>query len=422
LHLAIIAAIALFLVAGIGVIGATTELAGAVIASGSLVVESNVKKVQHPTGGIVGELLVHDGSHVQAHDLLIRLDETAAQANVAMVDKSLAELFARRARLEAERDGSKEIEFPDDLLRSAQQADIGRVVTGERRLFELRRQAQDGQKAQLRERITQLNDEVRGYTDQVAAKKKEIEFIRTELEGVRELWAKSLVPISRVTAIERDAARLEGERGQLIATIAQGKGKISETELQIIQIDQNLRSDVAKELADIRAKIAELSERSVTAVDQLRRIDIRAPQAGVVHQLSVFTRGGVVAAGEQIMLIVPEADDLIVEVRVEPQKIDQLKLDQPATLRFPGFNQRTTPELNGRVSRIAADVTQDQRTGQPYYLVRIGLRVDEIDRLDGLKLVPGMPVEAFIRTSERTMLSYLLKPLTDQARRAFREK
>jgi HlyD family secretion protein len=289
-------------------------------------------------------------------------------------------------------------------------------------LFELRRQAQDGQKAQLRERITQLNDEVRGYTDQVAAKKKEIEFIRTELEGVRELWAKSLVPISRVTAIERDAARLEGERGQLIATIAQGKGKISETELQIIQIDQNLRSDVAKELADIRAKIAELSERSVTAVDQLRRIDIRAPQAGVVHQLSVFTRGGVVAAGEQIMLIVPEADDLIVEVRVEPQKIDQLKLDQPATLRFPGFNQRTTPELNGRVSRIAADVTQDQRTGQPYYLVRIGLRVDEIDRLDGLKLVPGMPVEAFIRTSERTMLSYLLKPLTDQARRAFREK
>jgi HlyD family secretion protein len=401
---------------------APAELAGAVIASGSLVVESNVKKVQHPTGGIVGELLVHDGSHVQAHDLLIRLNETAAQANVAMVDKSLAELFARRARLEAERDGSKEIEFPDDLLRSAQQADIGRVVTGERRLFELRRQAQDGQKAQLRERITQLNDEVRGYTDQVAAKKKEIEFIRTELEGVRELWAKSLVPISRVTAIERDAARLEGERGQLIATIAQGKGKISETELQIIQIDQNLRSDVAKELADIRAKIAELSERSVTAVDQLRRIDIRAPQAGVVHQLSVFTRGGVVAAGEQIMLIVPEADDLIVEVRVEPQKIDQLKLDQPATLRFPGFNQRTTPELNGRVSRIAADVTQDQRTGQPYYLVRIGLRVDEIDRLDGLKLVPGMPVEAFIRTSERTMLSYLLKPLTDQARRAFREK
>jgi membrane fusion protein, type I secretion system len=225
-----------------------------------------------------------------------------------------------------------------------------------------------------------------------------------------------------VTALERDGARLEGERGQLIATIAQGKGKISETELQIIQIDQNMRSEVSKELADIRAKIAELVERKVTAMDQLQRIDIRAPQSGIVHQLSVFTKGGVVAAGEQIMLVVPAADDLIVEVRVDPQKIDQIKLDQPATLRFPGFNQRTTPELNGRVSRIAADVIQDQRSGQPYYLVRISLAADEIAQLNGLKLVPGMPVEAFIRTDERTMLSYLLKPLTDQARRAFREK
>jgi HlyD family secretion protein len=422
-HLVAIAAAALFLVLGVGVIGATTELAGAVIASGALVVESNVKKVQHPTGGIVGELLVHDGSRVRVGDLLIRLDETMAQANLAMIDKSLAELYARRARLEAERDGADEVEFPEDLLRSArQQADIGRVVTGERRLFELRRQAQDGQKAQLRERVSQLNEEVRGYTEQSAAKGKEIEFIGRELEGVRDLFSKNLIPISRVTALERDAARLEGERGQLIATIAQGKGKISETELQIIQIDQNMRSDVAKELADIRAKIAELTERRVTAVDQLQRIEIRAPQAGVVHQLSFFTTGGVVAAGEQIMLIVPEADDLIVEVHVDPQKIDQVELGRAATLRFPGFNQRTTPELNGRVTRIAADVIQDQRTGQPYYLVRIGLAADEITRLNGLRLVPGMPVEAFISTGERTMLSYLLKPLTDQARRAFREK
>jgi HlyD family secretion protein len=422
-HLVAIAAAALFLVLGVGMIGATTELAGAVIAAGALVVESSVKKVQHPTGGIVGELLVHDGSRVQVGDLLIRLDETMAQANLAMVDKSLAELYARRARLEAERDGGDAIEFPDDLLQSAQQqADIGRVVTGERRLFELRRQAQDGQKAQLRERVSQLKEEVRGYTEQSAAKVKEIEFIGRELEGVRDLFSKNLIPISRVTALERDGARLEGERGQLVATIAQGKGKISETELQIIQVDQTMRSDVAKELADIRAKIAELVERRVTAADQLQRIDIRAPQAGVVHQLSFFTTGGVVAAGEQIMLIVPQADDLIVEVRVDPQKIDQLQLGRAATLRFPGFNQRTTPELNGRVTRIAADVIQDQRTGQPYYLVRIGLATDEIERLNGLKLVPGMPVEAFISTGERTMLSYLFKPLTDQARRAFREK
>jgi HlyD family secretion protein len=179
---------------------------------------------------------------------------------------------------------------------------------------------------------------------------------------------------------------------------------------------------VAKELADIRAKIAELVERKVTAMDQLQRIDIRAPQTGIVHQLAVHTKGGVVAAGEQIMLIVPEADELIVEARVVPQNIDQLKLDQPATLRFPGFNQRTTPELMGRVSRIAADIIQDPRTNQNYYLVRISIAEREIQRLNGLKLVPGMPVEAFIRTDERTMLSYLLKPMTDQARCAFREK
>jgi HlyD family secretion protein len=421
-HLVAIAAAALFLALGIGVIGATTELAGAVIASGALVVETNVKKVQHPTGGIVGDLLVQDGTRVRAGDLIIRLDETTAQANLAMVEKSLAELFARRARLEAERDGSDAVEFPAELLQAARQAETGRVVAGERKLFEFRRDAQRGQKAQLRERIAQLNDEVRGYTDQAVAKKKEIEFIQTELEGVRDLWRKNLIPITRVTALERDGARLEGERGQLIATVAQGKGKISETELQIIQLDQNLRSDAAKELADIRAKIAELVERKVTAMDQLQRIDIRAPQSGVVHQLAVHTKGGVVAAGEQIMLIVPEADDLIVEVRVDPQKIDQLKIDQPATLRFPGFNQRSTPELSGRVHRIAADVIQDQRSGQPYYLVRISLEADEIARLNGLKFVPGMPVEAFVRTEQRTMLSYLLKPLTDQARRAFREK
>ena len=421
-HLVAIAAAALFLVLGIGVIGATTELAGAIIASGALVVETNVKKVQHPAGGIVGELRVHDGSHVKAGDLLIRLDETMVRANVAMVENSLAELLARRARLEAERDGNDAVEFPEQLLQAAHQAEIGRVIAGERKLFEFRRDAQRGQKAQLRERVAQLNDEVRGYTDQAAAKKKEIEFIGKELEGVRELWQKNLIPITRVTALERDGARLEGERGQLIATVAQGKGKISETELQIIQLDQNLRSEVSKELGDIRAKIAELVERKVTAMDQLQRIDIRAPQSGVVHQLAVHTKGGVVAAGEQIMLVVPAADELIVEVRVDPQRIDQLKLDQPAALRFPGFNQRTTPELNGRVSRIAADVIQDPRSGQPYYLVRISLTTDEIARLNGLKLVPGMPVEAFIRTEERTMLSYLLKPLTDQARRAFREQ
>ena len=421
-HLLATVATAVLLVGGVGVLGATTELAGAVIASGALVVESNVKKVQHPTGGIVGELLVQEGSQVTAGDLIVRLDETIVQANFSAISKALAELTARRARLEAERDASDAVDFPEDLLQAASDAEINRIVTGERKLFELRREAQLGQKAQLRERTVQLGDEINGLTEQVAAKKQEIELIHKELEGVRELWEKKLIQLNRVTALERDTARLHGERGQFISAIAQTRGKIAETELQIIQVDQNARSEVAKELGDIRAKLSEMTERKVAALDQLQRIDIRAPQTGFVHQLTVHTKGGVISAGEPLMLIVPDADALMVEVRVAPHDIDQVQLKQPAALRFPGFNQRSTPELTGTVSRVAADTAQDTRTGQSYYLVRISMAPGETSRLNGMKLVPGMPVEAFIRTAERTMLSYLFKPLTDQARRAFREK
>jgi HlyD family secretion protein len=420
-HLAAIFAAAFLMLGSIGLLGAGTLLSGAVVASGSLVVESTVKKVQHPTGGVVGELLVEDGARVEAGDLLIRLDPVEAQANLAAVTKSLWELAARGARLEAERDANEQIAFTAGLLAAAADDEIGRIVTGEGRLFELRRDAREGQKAQLRERIAQLHEEINGINEQIAAKADEIEFIQKELVGVRALWEKNLVQINRITALERDAARLRGERGQLVALTAQAKGKISEIELQIIQLDQNLRSDVARELADIRARMAELTEKKVTATDQLQRIDIRAPKSGFVHELAVHTQGGVIKGGDPIMLIVPEADALIVEVKVAPHDINQIQLGQPAVLRFASFNLMTTPELVGAVSRIAADTTRDERSGTSYYLVRIGLEGDEIQRLKGLRLVPGMPVEAFIKTAERTMLSYLLKPLIDQAWRAFRE-
>jgi HlyD family secretion protein len=293
-------------------------------------------------------------------------------------------------------------------------------VSGERKLFELRRKAQSGQKAQLRERIAQLKEEVSGLTEQADAKAQEIVLVNKELGGVRNLYQQNLVPLSRLTALERDAARLTGERGLLAATVAQTRGKISETELQIIQLDQDLRSKVAKDLADIRAKMSDLSEKKVTAAEQLHRIDIRAPQAGVVQQLTVHAKGAVVAAGEQIMLIVPENDALIVEVKLDPTDIDKVELEQPATLRFTSFNFRTTPELFGAVSRIAADTTKDDK-GAAYYLVRIALDPGQIERLGARRLIAGMPVEAFIRPTERSMLSYMLKPLTDQASRAFRE-
>jgi HlyD family secretion protein len=217
--------------------------------------------------------------------------------------------------------------------------------------------------------------------------------------------------------------RLEGERAQLIASIAQAKGKITETELQIIQVDQDMRTEVGKDLADIRAKTSELVEKKVAAEDQLKRIDIRAPQDGVVHQLAVHTVGGVITSqGDSIMLIVPENEALSIETKVQPQDIDQLRLGQPAVVRFTAFSQRTTTELNGTLSRISADVSEDQKTATRYYTIRIAIPDNEIVRLGGLKLVPGMPVEAFIQTTPRTMISYLVRPIHDQVIRAFREK
>jgi HlyD family secretion protein len=407
---------------GMGGWAATTELSGAVVAPGSVVVDSHVKKVQHPTGGVVGEIRVRDGDRVNAGDLVVRLDETITRANLAVITKGLDELSARQGRLEAERDGLSMIKVHPKLQARSSDTEIAGLIMGEQSLFRLRREARDGLRAQLKQQIGQLCEQIVGLEEQAGAKADEIKLIQNELEGVRELWRKNLVPITRVTQLEREATRLRGERGQLIASVAQAKGRISETDLQIIQIDQELRSEVAKELREIQAKSAELVEKRVAAEDQLKRIDIRAPQAGVVHQLAVHTVGGVIAAGDPLMLIVPEADDLSIEVKIQPQDIDQMKIGQEAVLRLSAFNQRTTPEIQGTISRIAADLTQDQKTGVAFYTARIATSESELRRLKDLKLVPGMPVEAFVQTGERTALSYLAKPLSDQLSRAWREE
>ncbi len=407
---------------GVGGWAGTTDISSALIAPGSIVVDTNVKKVQHPTGGIVGEVRVRDGDRVKADDIVVRLDETVTRANLAVVTKGLNELAARKARLEAERDGADAIRFPADLLDRAQESEVAAAMMSERKLFELRRTARTGQKAQLRQRISQLDEEISGLAAQRDAKMKEVALIERELSGVRELFQKNLVQLNRLTQLEREATRLEGERGQYVAATAQAKGKISELELQIIQIDQDLSSEVARELREVDGKIGEFVERKVTAEDQLRRIDIRAPQDGTVFQSTVHTVGGVISAGDAIMLIVPDADNLTVEAKVNPQDIDQLRIGQTALLRFTTFNQRTTPEINGTVARISADISTDQRTGLSYYTVRIGLPPQEVARLGDVKLVPGMPVEAFVQTGQRTVLSYLIKPFYDQLTRAFREK
>jgi len=386
------------------------------------VVDSHVKKVQHLTGGVVGEVRAHDGDHVNAGDVVVRLDDTITRASLAIVTKGLDELMARRARLEGERDRLDQITFPDSLSRRADDPQVARVLSGERNLFELRRSARLGQKAQLGQRVVQLEQQIDGFKAQAEAKVKEVELINRELEGVRDLWTQRLTPLNKLTALEREAARLEGERGQMISSVAQAKDKITETQLQMIQIDQDLASDVAKELRETDAKIDEYVERKVTAEDQLKRIDIRAPQDGTVFQSSVHTVGGVIAPGDAIMLIVPGADNLTVEAKIAPQDIDQVRVGQKAILRLTAFNQRTTPELNGIVSQIAADTTTDQRTGQSFYITRVAMPAEELSRLGDIKLIPGMPVEVFIQTGEREVLSYLIRPLRDQLARAFKEK
>ena len=415
-------AVVIFLTGGVGVWAGTMHIAGALIAPGTIVVDFNVKKVQHPTGGVVGEVRVHDGDHVKAGDLLVRLDDTVARASLAIVTKGLTEFEARRARLAAERDRADTIKFPDGLLQRENDPDVAQVLAAERKLFDLRRAARAGQKAQLRERIEQLGKEINGFTSQQISKEKEVTLIQHELEGVHELFQKNLVPMTRVTALERDATRLDGERGQLVASIAQAKGKVAELNLQIIQVDEDASSEVAKEMREVEGKIGEFVERKIAAADQLKRTDIRAPQAGTVFQSTVHTVGGVIPPGDPMMIIVPDAENLAVEARVNPQDIDKVQVTQPAVLRFSAFDTRTTPEIFGKVTRVSADTTLDQRTGQSYYTIRIALERDQMERLGNVRLVPGMPVDAFVQTGERTVIAYLMKPLSDQIVKAFREK
>jgi HlyD family secretion protein len=407
---------------GFGVWAATTSLSGAIIATGQVVVETNVKKVQHPTGGIVGEIRVRDGDRVKTGDLLLRLDETVTRANLSMVVKQLDQFDARQARLVAERDDLPAIRLPASLAGRQEHPDVAEVVAGERSVFEARRTAIQGQRAQLKERAAQLREEIRGLEAQALAKRKQVGLINQELEGVDKLYKQNLVPITRLTSLQREASRLDGEEGQLIAQIASSRGRIAEIELQSIQLVQDLKREVATELRDTQAKIGEFVERKVAAEDQLKRVDLRAPQDGFVHQLAVHTVGGVINAGEPVMLIVPQTDTLVVEARIAPQDIDQIRAGQTVALRFSAFSSQTTPEILGTLSRISADLTRETQTNVSFYTARVTIPEEELTKLEGKALLPGMPVEAFIQTGSRTALSYLVKPFEDQIARAFRER
>ncbi len=409
----------LLLVAG-GTWAATAKLSGAIIASGVVVVQKHVKKVQHHDGGIVAEINVRNGDVVERNDILIRLDDTQTKAELGIISSQLIELLGRKSRLISERDGQKGIVFPFETRDMG--SDTKRVIAGENRLLKNNIKTRESKKQQLELRIGQLNQEIVGLKSQRTAKSGELRLILKELKDIKRLYRKKLTASSRVYAMQREATRIRGDHGGLVAQIARVRAQISEVNIQKLSIDQDAQTLAQKEIRSIEGKIAELSERRVAVRDKLKRINIRAPLSGTVHELTAHTIDGIISPAEPIMLIVPKNDDLTIEARISPTDIDQISIDQEVKLRFSAFNQRTTPELPSKLKQISADITRDRNTGQSYYIARIEVDEKALSKLGQQKLVPGMPVEVFITTQERTALSFFAKPFTDQFERAFREE
>ena len=397
-------------------------LSGAVVVAGSLVVQSSVKKVQHPLGGIVTAIGIHNGSKVKAGEELARLDQTAARANLQVIARQLDEVRVRIARLKAERDGLQSPGWPTDSAAQLDTDERERLLASEREFFAARANARRGQQDLAESRISQLEKQVAGLEAQLRSNSKQMGITSGELKGVEYLLQQKLVTLPRATALQREAAHLDGVDGQLASQVAETRAKISETRLAALQAEQTFRSEVMRDLREAEAKEGELTERRLAAEDMMNRTVIRAPTAGVIHDLSIHTVGGVVAPAEVLMVVVPEDDTLEIDARLSPDKVDQVHVGQTAHVRLSAFNQRTTPELAGVVELLSADLVHDPQSTAAYYNVRIALPPAEVRRLGKLQLLPGMPAEVFLETDSRTMLGYLFKPVTDQLSRMFRER
>ena len=398
-----------------------SELNGAVIAPATIMVESYSKKVQHKEGGIVGDIRVKDGDRVEIGQALVILDNTETKSELAIIDGLLDEALAKRARLEAQRDRASAIIFPAEVIARANEPGVAAIMAGQTKLFNARLQAIIGKKEQLNQQIGQLTEQIGGLESQKIAKEKQLVLISAELTDLKDLQSKGLVPVSRVLAMDRETARLDGERGELVASKASAEARIAEVKVQILQIDEEDLSQTLTDLREIEGKVAELKERKLAIASRLERMVIKSPITGDVYQLAVHTIGGVIGPGEPIMLIVPEADELILQAQVMPQDIDQVRPGQIAHIRFPAFNSRLTPEVAAEVTQISADTSRTDASSPPFYSVRLMISAKELDKLGTNKLKPGMPAEAFIQTEAQTPMTYFLKPLTDQFAHALRE-
>ena len=416
----VLAVILLFL--GIGVWGTQATLAGAVIASGQIVVEARRQVVQHPDGGVVREILARDGDLVKAGAPLLRLDDVAARSERVIVQGQLAELRARATRLQAERDGRETVVFDQILaVPFEDEIDLAEIVRGQGNLFEARKTSQKEAVQSFREQQAQIENEILGQDVQVKSLEDQLVLIESELADQQSLLEKGLTQASRVLSLRRERARLEGQRGETTAAIARNKGRIAQIDIEILRLRSARREEAVTELRDVLIREAELKERDNGLSETLSRLDLRAPMDGMVHGMQIHALNAVIRPADPVLYIVPQTQEMVISARVDAQHVDSVHIGQEAVLRFAAFEARTTPELFGVVQQLSPDVLSDERTGQQYYNADIVPKPGEIERLNGLMLVPGMPVEAFIQTGERSPLSYLLKPFTDYFVKAFRE-
>ncbi|NVO58044.1 HlyD family type I secretion periplasmic adaptor subunit [Rhodobacteraceae bacterium B1Z28] len=415
------AALAL-LIGGLGVWAVQTRLAGAVVSSGVIEVQSNRQVVEHPDGGVVGEIFVRDGDVVASGELLLRLDDTFLSSEQTIVEAQLFELLARRARLEAERDGAASEELAVRLHEVQQQDSIDPdLIAGQQRLFDARVETQAKQTEQLAEQRVQIESEIVGTQAQLVSLRRQVDLIQDELEDQQSLFSRGLTPVSRVLALQREEASLTGEIGRLEAAVARLRGQIAANEIQIVELTATRREEAITALRDAQTQISELSERRLSLSERLSRLDIRAPVTGTVYDSQVFALQSVIQPAEPMMYVVPQDTPLLVAARVDAIHVDQLYVGQPVALRFPAFNQRETPEIDGHVINVSADTFTDEQSGFTFYRAELAPDDGQVERLNGQALLPGMPVEALIKTDERTPLSYLVKPMADYFNRAFRE-
>ena len=411
------------LVGGLGLWSVEARISGAVIAPGMIAVESNRQVVQHPEGGVVGAILARDGDVVEAGEVVMRFDDTLLRSELAIVEGQLDEIRTRRARLAAERDGRDAVTFPAELLaRAAERPGLAEQIEGQRNLFRARLESMARESEQLAEQRKQTENAIAGIRAQLEGLRKQQELIASELRDSEALLEKGLVQLSRVSSLRREEARLLGEIGKLEADIARSRGQISALTIEELKLGTSRREDAIATLRDLQAREIELAERMLSLRERLTRMEVRTPVGGIVHDSRVFALQSVVQPAEPIMYVVPQDRPLIVSTRVAPVHIDQVHAGQSAQLRFTAFDQRWTPEVRGEVTRISADAMIDEVTGASYYRVEMRPADGETGKLNGQALIPGMPVEAYIRTADRSPLAYLTKPLTDYFRRAMREE